>query len=68
METASHIPLLTNAEKTMAMMGQINKTNKLDGMELALLLRNVTLPLMKRAKSSGRNSIIFFRREEGISG
>jgi len=43
-ERAGHIPLLTNAGKAKAMMDQINKTNKLDAKELALLLRNGTLP------------------------
>lgn len=42
MEQAGHIALLTNAGK--AMMGQINKTDKLDAKGLALLLRNGTLP------------------------
>ncbi|HYA85645.1 MAG TPA: transposase [Nitrospirota bacterium] len=42
MEQAGHTPLLTNAGK--AMMGQINKTDKLDAKGLALLLRNRTLP------------------------
>ncbi len=44
MEKAEHIPLLTNAGKAKAMMGQINKTDKLDAKGLALLLRNGTLP------------------------
>jgi transposase len=44
MEQAGHIPLLTNAGKAKAMMGQINKTDKLDAKGLALLLRNGTLP------------------------
>jgi len=44
MEKAGHIPLLTNAGKAKAMMGQINKTDKLDAKGLALLLRNGTLP------------------------
>lgn len=43
MERAGHIPLLTNAGKAKAMMGQINKTDKLDAKGLALLLRNGTL-------------------------
>jgi transposase len=43
-EQAGHIPLLTNAGKAKAMMGQINKTDKLDAKGLALLLRNGTLP------------------------
>jgi transposase len=44
MERAGHIPLLTHAGKAKAMMGQINKTDKLDAKGLALLLRNGTLP------------------------
>ena len=44
MEKAGHIPLLTNAGKAKAMMGRINKTDKLDAKGLALLLRNGTLP------------------------
>jgi transposase len=44
MEKAGHIPLLTNAGKAKAMMGQINKTDKLNAKGLALLLRNGTLP------------------------
>jgi transposase len=44
MDKAGHIPLLTNAGKAKATMGQINKTDKLDAKGLALLLRNGTLP------------------------
>jgi transposase len=44
MEKAGHIPLLTHAGKAKAMMGQLNKTDKLDAKGLALLLRNGTLP------------------------
>lgn len=44
MEQAGHIPLLTHAGKAKAMMGQLNKTDKLDAKGLALLLRNGTLP------------------------
>jgi len=44
MEEAGHIPLLTNAGRAKAMMGQINKTDKLDAKGSALLLRNGTLP------------------------
>jgi len=44
MEKAGHIPFLTNEGKAKAMMGQINKTDKLDARGLALLLRNGTLP------------------------
>jgi transposase len=44
MEKDGHIPLLTNAGKAKALMGQINKTDKLDAKGLVLLLRNGTLP------------------------
>lgn len=44
MERAGHEPKLTNAGKAKLMMGQINKTDKLDANGLALLLRNGTLP------------------------
>jgi transposase len=44
MEKAGHEPKLTNAGKAKLMMGQINKTDKLDANGLALLLRNGTLP------------------------
>ncbi|MDM7939844.1 MAG: IS110 family transposase, partial [Methanothrix sp.] len=44
MEKAGHLPLLTNAAKAKAMMGKINKTDKLDARGLATLLRNGTLP------------------------
>lgn len=44
MEKARHNPLLKNSGKAKAMMGQINKTDKLDAQGLALLLRNGTLP------------------------
>ncbi|MEM3467111.1 MAG: transposase, partial [Candidatus Jordarchaeales archaeon] len=44
MEKAGHFPLLTNAAKAKAMMGKINKTDKLDSRGLATLLRNGTLP------------------------
>lgn len=44
MERAGHIPFLTHAAKAKLMMGQINKTDKLDAKGLALLLRNGTLP------------------------
>lgn len=44
MEKSGHIPLLTHAGKAKAMMGQINKPDKLDAKGLALLLRNGTLP------------------------
>ena len=44
MEKAGHLPRLTHAAKAKLMMGQINKTDKLDAHALALLLRNGTLP------------------------
>jgi len=44
MERAGHVPKLANAWKAKLMMGQINKTDKLDANGLALLLRNGTLP------------------------
>lgn len=44
MERAGHVPKLANAGKAKLMMGQINKTDKLDAKGLALLLRNGTLP------------------------
>jgi transposase len=43
METAGHRPLLAHARKA-KMMGEVNKTDKLDARGLALLLRNGTLP------------------------
>ena len=44
MEQAGHQPMLTHAAKAKKMMGQINKTDKLDARGLATLLRNGTLP------------------------
>lgn len=44
MEKSGHKPRLTNAGKAKLMMGQLNKTDKLDAQGLALLLRNGTLP------------------------
>lgn len=46
MEEAGHKPRLAHAGKAKLMMGQINKTDKLDAKGLALLLRNGTLPLV----------------------
>jgi len=43
-ESASHVPMLTHARKAKLMMGQINKTDKLDAQGLATLLHNGTLP------------------------
>ena len=44
MERAGHVPQLAHAAKSKLMMGQINKTDKLDSQGLAMLLRNGTLP------------------------
>ena len=44
MEKAGHIPSLVHAAKAKLMMGQINKTDKLDARGLAILARNGTLP------------------------
>jgi len=44
MEHAGHLPALAHAAKSKLMMGQINKTDKLDANGLAMLLRNGTLP------------------------
>jgi transposase len=44
MERAGHLPQLAHAMKSKLMMGQINKTDKLDSEGLARLLRNGTLP------------------------
>jgi transposase len=44
MERAGHSPTLAHAAKSKLMMGQINKTDKLDANGLATLLRNGTLP------------------------
>jgi transposase len=44
MERAGHNPMLVHPVKAKMMMGQINKTDKLDARGLALLLRNGTLP------------------------
>lgn len=43
-ERAGHYPALAHAAKSKLMMGQINKTDKLDAIGLATLLRNGTLP------------------------
>ena len=43
-ERAGHNPHLTASGKAKLMMGQINKTDKLDAKGLAILLRNGTLP------------------------
>ncbi len=44
MEALGHTVRLTNAGKAKKMMGQINKTDKLDAKGLTLLLKNGTLP------------------------
>lgn len=44
MEKAGHRPSLVHAAKAKLMMGQINKTDKLDARGLAILARNGTLP------------------------
>jgi len=44
MEEAGHNPILTHARKAKLMMGQVNKTDKLDAEGLAQLLKNGTLP------------------------
>lgn len=44
MEEAGHVAFLTHPAKAKLMMGQINKTDKLDARGLARLLRNGTLP------------------------
>jgi transposase len=44
MEKAGHKPALVHAGKAKLMMGQINKTDKLDARGLAILARNGTLP------------------------
>ena len=44
MEKAGHVPFLVHAGKAKLMMGQINKTDKLDASGLAILTRNGTLP------------------------
>jgi transposase len=44
MEKAGHFPQLVNAGKAKVMMGNVNKTDKLDARGLAVLLRNGCLP------------------------
>ena len=44
MEEVGYNPILVHAAKAKLMMGQINKTDKLDAQGLARLLRNGTLP------------------------
>jgi transposase len=44
MEKAGHKPSLVNAGKAKVMMGNINKTDKLDARGLAIMARNGTLP------------------------
>jgi len=45
-EQAEHRPWLVHAAKAKLMMGQVNKTDKLDATALAVLLRNGTLPVV----------------------
>jgi len=44
MERAGHVPKLAHARKAKLMMGELNKSDKLDARGLAILLRNGTLP------------------------
>jgi len=44
MEKAGHVPALVHPAKAKLMMGQVNKTDKLDARGLAILARNGTLP------------------------
>lgn len=44
MEGAGHIPQLTHAGKAKLMMGNLHKSDKLDGRGLCVLMRNGTLP------------------------
>ena len=46
MEKAGHKPSLVHPAKAKLMMGQINKTDKLDAQGLAILARNGTLPVV----------------------
>ncbi len=46
MEKAGHRPALVHAARAKLMMGQINKTDKLDARGLAILARNGTLPVV----------------------
>ncbi len=46
MEKAGHKPYLVHAGKAKLMMGNINKTDKLDARGLAILARNGTLPVV----------------------
>jgi len=55
MERAGHSPALAHAMKSKLMMGQINKTDKLDARGLATLLRNGTLPSVWIPKGELRN-------------
>ena len=55
MEQAGCIPLLAHPAKAKAMMGNVNKTDKLDARGLATLLRNGTLPKVWIAPSEVRD-------------
>ena len=46
MEKAGHMPSPVHPAKAKFMMGQINKTDKLDAQGLAILARNGTLPVV----------------------
>ena len=55
MEQAGCQPLLAHPAKAKAMMGNVNKTDKLDARGLATLLRNGTLPTVWIAPSAVRD-------------
>lgn len=55
MEQIGHKPLLVNPRKAKQMMGQMNKTDKLDSRALALLNRNGTLPVVWTAPKEIRD-------------
>ena len=55
MEQAGCKPLLAHPAKAKAMMGNVNKTDKLDARSLATLLRNGTLPTVWIAPSQVRD-------------
>ena len=54
-EQAGCVPLLAHPAKAKAMMGNVNKTDKLDARGLAILLRNGTLPTVWIAPSEVRD-------------
>jgi len=55
MQQAGHHPRLTHARKAKLMMGELDKTDKLDAKGLAMLLRNGTLPQVWIATSDMRD-------------